>query len=144
MLWLLLGLPRGSVVKNASQCGCGRCGFDPWVGKIPGGGNDNPLQYSCLGNPTDRGAWWATVYGATKSWTRLSNWTYRHTHTCCVAREILLLQMGWSVECYRSSSRRVSSWLRRCEKWFNKELCPVSVRKLHAPSSICSFVGVNQ
>ena len=33
-----------------------RCGFDPWVRKIPGGGNGNPLQYSCVENPMDRGA----------------------------------------------------------------------------------------
>ena len=45
---------------------CQRRAFDSWVGKIPGGGHGNPLQYSCLENPTDRGAWWATVYGVTK------------------------------------------------------------------------------
>ena len=39
-----------------------------WEG-IPGEGNGNPLQYSCLENPMDRGAWWATVYGVTKSQT---------------------------------------------------------------------------
>ena len=38
-----------------------------------GVGNGNPLQYSCLDNPTDRGAWWATVHGITKSQTQLSN-----------------------------------------------------------------------
>ena len=37
------------------------CGFDPWVGKIPGGANGNSLQYSYLKNPTDRVAWWATI-----------------------------------------------------------------------------------
>ena len=36
---------------------------------FPGGGNGNPLKYSWLGNPVDRGAWWATVYGVTKNWT---------------------------------------------------------------------------
>ena len=40
----------------------------------PGGGNDNALQYSCLENPMDWGAWWATVYGVAKSWTWLSNY----------------------------------------------------------------------
>ena len=50
---------------------CRRRGLDPWVGKIPGGGNGNPLLYSCLENPMDRGAWWATVHGVTKSQTRL-------------------------------------------------------------------------
>ena len=43
-----------------------RRGFSPWVGKIPGEGNGNPLQRSCLGNPMDRGAWWATVHAVTK------------------------------------------------------------------------------
>ena len=42
------------------------CGFDPWVRKIPGVGNGNPLQYSSLGNPEDRVAWWATVCGVSK------------------------------------------------------------------------------
>ena len=36
------------------------------LGRFPGEGNGNPLQYSCLGNPMDRGAWWATVHGVTK------------------------------------------------------------------------------
>ena len=43
-----------------------RLGFSPWVGKIPGGGHGNPLQYPCLENPMDRGAWWATVHGCSK------------------------------------------------------------------------------
>ena len=46
---------------------CRRPGFNPWVGKIPGGGNGNPLQYSCLENSMDRGAWRATVHGVAKS-----------------------------------------------------------------------------
>ena len=45
----------------------------PGSGRSPGGGHDNPLQFSCLENPMDRGAWWATVHGVTKSQTRLSN-----------------------------------------------------------------------
>ena len=57
------------VVKNpTSQCRKQKeHGFDPWVGKIPGGGNGNPLRYSCLENSMDRGAWWATVHGVAKS-----------------------------------------------------------------------------
>ena len=43
-----------------------RCRFNPWVGKIPEEGNGNPLQYSCLGNPKDRGAWQTTVHGVPK------------------------------------------------------------------------------
>lgn len=48
-------------------------GSIPESGKCPGVGNGNPLQYSCLGNSTDIGAWWATVHGIEGSWTRLSD-----------------------------------------------------------------------
>ena len=41
------------------------------LGHAPGGGNDNPLQYFCLENLMNRGAWWATVHGVAQSWTRL-------------------------------------------------------------------------
>ena len=58
-----------------------RCGFNPWVGKIPEIGNGNAFQYSCLGNPMDRGAWRATVHGFAKSQTQLSSHTHVHTHT---------------------------------------------------------------
>ena len=47
-------------------------GSIPGSGRFPGVGNDNPLQYACLGNPMDRGAWWAAVHRVTKSWARLS------------------------------------------------------------------------
>ena len=43
----------------------------PWSGRYSGEGNGNPLQYSCMKNPTDRGAWWATVRGVTESRTRM-------------------------------------------------------------------------
>ena len=45
----------------------GDAGSIPVSGRSPGGGNGNPLQYSCLENPMDRGAWWATVHGSQKS-----------------------------------------------------------------------------
>ena len=43
------------------------------LGRSPGGGNGTPLQYACLGNPVDRGAWRAMTHGVAKSWTQLSN-----------------------------------------------------------------------
>ena len=52
--------------------------FDLWVGKIPGVGNSNPLQYAYLGNPRDRGAWQATVHRVAESRTRLSPHTTLH------------------------------------------------------------------
>ena len=54
-------LQRRWLSGEESICQCRRCSFDPWVRKIPWEGNGNPFQYSCLGNPTDRGAWWVTV-----------------------------------------------------------------------------------
>ena len=62
------GLPGGSVEKNlpANAGDAGDTGLISGSGRSPGGGNGNPLQYSCLGNSMDRGAWWATVHGATK------------------------------------------------------------------------------
>ena len=56
----------GSYCKQ-SACNAGDPGSIPGLGRSPGGRHDNPLQDSCLENPTDRGAWWATVHGVAKS-----------------------------------------------------------------------------
>ena len=53
----------GAEVK-VSACNVGDLGSIPGLGRSPGEGNGNPLQYSCLENPMDRGAWWATVHGS--------------------------------------------------------------------------------
>ena len=60
----------GSEVK-ASASNAGDQGSIPGLGRSPGEGNGNPLQYSCLESPRDRGAWWAAVYGVVQSQTRL-------------------------------------------------------------------------
>ena len=67
------------VVKNLpANAGDTRdAGSIPGLGRSPGEGTSYPLQYSCLGNSVDRGDWWATVRGVTKSWTRLNT---QHTH----------------------------------------------------------------
>ena len=57
----------------ASAGNTGDAGSMPWLGGSLGVGNGNPLQYSCLENSMDRGAWWATVHGATNSQTQLSD-----------------------------------------------------------------------
>ena len=64
----LYGFPRGSDDKE-STCSAGDPGLIPESGRFPGEGKGNPLQYSCLENPMDKGAWWATVYGVAKSQT---------------------------------------------------------------------------
>ena len=65
---LFLGFPGGSEVKACAR-NAGDLGSIPGSGRFPGEGNGNPLQYSCLENPMDRGAWWATVHGVAKSQT---------------------------------------------------------------------------
>ena len=69
---LPLGFPGGSVVKNP-LAGIGDVSSIPESERSPGEENRNTLQYSCLGNPMDRGAWRATVHRAAKSWIQLSN-----------------------------------------------------------------------
>ena len=85
----LRGFPGGSDSKE-SACN------DPWVpgsGRSPGEGNGNPLQYPCLENPVDRGAWQAAVHGVAESWTRLSN---GHTPSLPLRR---LPNPYWSMGC---------------------------------------------
>ena len=64
---------------KASVYNVGDLGSIPRSGRSPGEGNGNPVQYSCLENPMDGGAWWATVHGVAKSWTRLSDFTFTFT-----------------------------------------------------------------
>jgi len=52
--------------SKESACSAGDAGSVPGLGRSPGGGRGNPLQYSCLENPTDRGGWWVTVHWVTK------------------------------------------------------------------------------
>ena len=67
--YIVMNFPGGSVVKNLSaKAGdAGYVGSTPGLGRSSGEGNGNPLQYSCLGNPMDRGTWWVTVQGVKKS-----------------------------------------------------------------------------
>ena len=67
--------PSGSDGKE-SDWSAGDLGLIPGSGRSPGEGNGNPLQYSCLENPMDGGAWWATIHGVTKSQTWMSNFTF--------------------------------------------------------------------
>ena len=71
-----MDFPDGSVGKEFT-CDAGGTGLIPGSGRSPGGGNCNPLQYSYLENPMDKGAWQATVHGVTKSQIR---WATKHKH----------------------------------------------------------------
>ena len=67
-LYYLGGFP-GNAAGKESTCNAGDPGSIPRLGRSPGGGHGNPLQYSCLENSMDRGAWKATIHGVTKCWT---------------------------------------------------------------------------
>ena len=86
------GFPGGSVGKE-SVCNAGDPGLIPGWGRFPGGGHGNPLQYSCLENPMDRGAWRAKVLGAAKSWTcpsdTFSAWLFGPNPGARAAAEVL-------------------------------------------------------
>ena len=79
----LVGLLKWLSGKNlpANVGAAGAMGWIPGLGRSPGGGNGNTLQYSYQDNPMDRGTWWATVYWVAKNWTELSMKTHTHTHT---------------------------------------------------------------
>ena len=84
MYWssLRMDLKPGSEVKESAR-NVGDMGLIPGLGRSPGEENGNPLQYSCLENPMDRGAWWATVHRVAKSRIGLSDFTFTFTfHTC--------------------------------------------------------------
>ena len=72
---------RGGSSGKESACNVGDTGFIPGSGRSPGEGNSYPLQYSCLENPMDRGAWWVTAHGVAKSWKWL---TYSKTTTMLI------------------------------------------------------------
>ena len=84
--WQVDSLPlifsNGSVVKSPPSGNAVDASSIPGLGRSPGGGHGNLLQYSCLGNPMDRGAWWAAVHGVAKSQTWLSDFALTfHFHT---------------------------------------------------------------
>ena len=76
---ITIGFPRCSGSK-APAYNAGDLGSIPGSRRSPGEGNGNPLQYSCLENPMDGGAWWATAHGVTKSRTQLSDFTFTFFH----------------------------------------------------------------
>ena len=80
--WSLLKLrSTGGSDSKESTCNVGDPGLIPGLGRSPGEGNGNPLQYSCLGNPMDGGAWQTTVHGMAKSQTWWSDFTVTFTST---------------------------------------------------------------
>ena len=97
------------VVKNlpANARGVRDTGLIPGSGRSPGGGHGNPLQYSCLENSLDRGAWWATVRRIAQSWMWLK-WLSMHTGLCCCCRQVTPI-VSDSVRPHRRQPTRLPS-----------------------------------
>ena len=85
------GFPSGSDSKESS-CNAGDLGLILGLGRSPEEGNGNPLQNSCLENSMDREAWWATVHGFAKKWTRWSNWHF-HFLSLHIIHQLLSMTM---------------------------------------------------
>ena len=80
----------------ASAGDIGDMGLNPGLGRSPGGENGNPLQCSCLENPRDKGAWWASIHGVTKSQTGLST---AHSYSCVYHPEPCLIHSSTQYMC---------------------------------------------
>ena len=97
-----------------------RLGWDPWIGKIPWRRAWQPLQYSCLENPMERGAWQATVHRATQSWTRLGGWAWTHTRSTDFQQKVPSSEGRndnvFSKWCW-------NNWETTCKSKNNKSLC---------------------
>ena len=74
-----MGFPDGTRGKESAY-NAENADLTPGLGRSPGEGNGNPFQYSCLGNPMDRGAWQTTVHGFAKGWTQFSSETAGAIH----------------------------------------------------------------
>ena len=99
-----LGLPGGSHGRE-SDCNAGHLDSIPGLGRSPGKGHGNPLQYSCLENPIDRGAWWTTVHGVTNSW---ADWVTKQStahgkHPCCC--HSVAGKCSWEMPIYSQQAR---------------------------------------
>ena len=91
--WHIIALSKLPMWFSCKEfaCNAGDVGSIPGLGRSPGEGNGNPLQYSCLEGPMDGGAWLAAVHGFAKSWTRLSDFTFTFTfHVHALEKEMAI------------------------------------------------------
>ena len=121
--WRTAGLPGGSDGKESAYHS-GDLGSISRTGRSPGGGSGYPLQYSCLENPMDREAWWATVHGVAKSRTHLGDWhTQKHHYLFLMWSSTLPLNM----KLLDSSHKMQEAHVKRDDSWVREALaCPAN------------------
>ena len=122
-----MGYHTSSLVAQmvkASAYNVGDLGSIPGLGRSPGEGNGNPLQYSCLENPMDGGAWWATVHGVAKSRTRLSDFIVTSLYVQLKSLGVPLIRIdAFELWCWRRLLR-VPWTARRSNQSILKEINP--------------------
>ena len=96
--------------SGSCQCRVGGTGSTPGLGRSPGGRNSNPIPYSCLESPMDKGAWWATVHGVEKSQT----WTHTYAPLHKQSREGTMWSSPWNLP-YNEDGTKILSCLGSCE-----------------------------
>ena len=109
----------------------------PGSGRFPGGGHGNPLQYSCLENPIDRGAWWATVHRAGKSWTQLKQHNmHAQTSGHGSLSPATLLGFHWNLLTHYdisysySTTKRFLISLHSQHQWFTEQVVSLAFRAI--------------
>ena len=133
----IMGFP-GGISGKESACRCRRyksCRLDPWSERSPGEGNDNPLQYSCLGNPMDRGAWQAIVHGVATSGTWPSVWV--HTPKLSVFEEEVIEKVSLKLVLCKSLEPLACSIFLSSTAWDDLSTCLISQLALESLPQIC-------
>ena len=129
-----------SPTGKESACSAGDLGLIPGLGRCPGEGNDNPLQYSCLQNPL-RGAWWATVHGVAESYTAEQRSMHacsqvirpvKYYKTCCDVPSSSFLLILWST---KRTYVCVCSVMQMCLTLCNAMDCSPPVSSIHGDSA---------
>ena len=123
LVFALSGFPGSLVVKNLPAMQ--ETGFDPWVRKITWRKEGYPLQYSCLENSKDRGAWQDAVHGVTKGWTWRSNC---HLHFCFITSDCHVIHgmiNGWPTDSYLTRATAKNELSLEWPMFFNAELSKV-------------------
>ena len=117
-LYYSAGFQGGSVVKNP-LASAGDTGSIPGLGGSPGEGNGNTLQYSCLGNPMDRGAWQAIVHAVSKSGAQLSNYTTAAKYYGIVFRKFSFIIgiFAYRYKIHLKFRNEAGLWLKIKKKW---------------------------
>ena len=113
-----LDFPGGSDDKE-SACNAGDPGSILDLGRFPGEGNGNPLQYSCLQNPMDRGAWWAIVHGVAKIWMRQKKLTHTFKADSFSIKRLFFLEQDIILRDYLIKSLIVHNFTHKIKLYFH-------------------------